>query len=317
MDIHRETIYPTYDGFTLALVEEFDNPINLDKDPIWTWSDGGLTEGGIRFVKEAITFPDGKMRIEVSEAHEHARAERCSHAEVEELEPKKMVSGEMRTKHNMFRYGRYEASIRAPMVQPTDSLIDGNYVATMFVYRDAKYKHWREIDIEITGDHPDSVTTNVLSADDTMRWSARIAESQEERVNKNLRSDFHTFAFEWLPDRVSWYFDGRLIREKLMTGSVPISDLSAKIMMNLWTFDDRALFGGQQIMNNRYPMYSEYDWFRFYRWNNETRYPCGGFDTSCLTSDDLYLSSNNPCDNIPQAGTVYGKEPCRATCHSQ
>jgi beta-glucanase (GH16 family) len=286
----------------------------LDRDPIWTWSDGGLIEGQIRFVKEAITFPDGKMRIETSNTLQ-VHTETCSHAEVDEIKPKDMTSGEIRTRHNMFRYGRYEASIRAPKVHPGSSLINGNYVATMFVFRDAKYKHWREIDVEVTGDSPDSITTNVLSADNTVKWSADIAESRSFKVGKNLRSDFHTFAFEWLPDRISWYLDGKLIREK-KGGHVPIPDLSSKIMMNLWMFDHRALFGGRHIRNNRYPMHSEYDWFRFYKWDGDKKYPCPGFNTSCLTSDDLYLSGNNPCDGVPQVGDVHGKRPCKATCRS-
>lgn len=38
----------------------------------------------------------------------------------------------------------------------------------------------------------------------------------------------------------------------------------------------------QEIHNNRYPMTSEYDWFRFYKWDDEPGgYPCIGSD-SCL-----------------------------------
>ena len=43
--------------------EEFNAPLDLDTDPIWTWSDGGLYEGDVRFVKEQISFSDGKMKI--------------------------------------------------------------------------------------------------------------------------------------------------------------------------------------------------------------------------------------------------------------
>merc|ERR1712156_936345 len=57
---------------------------------------------------------------------------------------------------------------------------------------------------------------------------------------------------------------------------------------------------------NRYPMYSEYDWFRFYRWDGDHDYPCPSYGTSCLTPDDTYLSSNIPCDGIRQKVTVYG-----------
>jgi len=304
--------YPKHEGFTLVLVEEFDSPIDLDNDPIWTWSDGGLIEGQVRFAKEAIKFEGGKMKIEASRTQ--YRSESCSHAEVGEIGEKQMSSGEMRTKHNMFRYGRYEASIKAPSVHQDNHMINGNYISTMFVFRDGKYKHWREIDFEITGDSPHSITTNVLSADNTDRWSANMAESQKFRTRQNLRAGFHTYAIEWLPDRITWFVDGKKLREK-RGGQVPISDKSAKVMMNLWMFDDRAFFGGKQIHNNQYPMHSEYDWFRFYKWDGDTQYPCADMGTSCLTDDDRYLSSNNPCDGVAQEGTVYGREPCTAACN--
>lgn len=307
-----ETEYPSHPGFTLMLVEDFDTPIDLDSDPIWTWSDGGLIEGQIRFTKENIKFEDGKMRIEVT-ATPAQGTQSCSAAEVANIKDMPKASGEMRSRHNMFRYGRYEARLKAPSVQEGNTDINGNYVSTMFVFRDGKYKHWREIDFEITGDSTNSITTNVLSADNTDKWSANIADSKQIDVDYNDREDFHDYAIEWLPDSITWYIDGKKVRE--YNGErVKIPDLSGKIMMNLWLFDDRALFGGPQIQNNRYPLYSEYEWFRFYKWNGEDSYPCADMDSSCLTSDDMYLTKNNPCDGIKQEGTVYGKTACQTTC---
>lgn len=51
--------YPERIGFTLWLAQEFDEPLDLMTDPIWTYSDGGLKEGSVRFVKDAIMFTDG------------------------------------------------------------------------------------------------------------------------------------------------------------------------------------------------------------------------------------------------------------------
>merc|ERR1712127_571490 len=101
--------------------------------------------------------------------------------------------------------------MKAPLVQPGNSLVNGNYIFTMFVYRDAKFKHWREIDFEITGDGPGSVTTNVLSADNTDEWDPSIAEAKQ----------VHIYAFEWLPTSITWYIDGEVIRRKT-GGDVPI-----------------------------------------------------------------------------------------------
>jgi len=95
---------------------------------------------------------------------------------------------------------------------------------------------------------------------------------------------------------------------------LPIPELPGKIIMNLWEFDKRALFGGKEIWNDRLPMRSEYDWFRFYKWDGDEQYPCAGMGDDCLTEDDKYLSGNNPCDGIPQLGTVFGDAPCTAVC---
>jgi len=303
--------YPEYPGFTLMLVEEFDGPIDLDSDPIWTWSDGGLIEGVARFTKENIKFEDGKMILEMSDTPP-SHAQECSHAEVRTLPYKSRSSGEMRTKHNMFRYGRYEVRMKAPTVQPGAPETDGNFVATMFVFRDGKFKHWREIDIEVTGDSSGALQSNVIYAENAFDFTIDMEDSERHKMPFNVRTDFHTYAFEWLPDRIAWYADGQLLREK--KGGKNIPKLSAKIIMNLWMFDERALFGGKQIENNRFPMRSEYDWFRFYKWDGDADYPCAGMGDECLTEDDRYVSSNNPCDGIPQVGTVFGKEPCKASC---
>lgn len=303
--------YPVYDGFTLTLVEEFNAPLDLDSDPVWTWSDGGLYEGAVRFVKEQISFSGGKMKITVK-PNPGIATQSCSHAEVGKVASKPLVSGELRTRRNMFRYGRYEVRMKAPDVQPGNPDIDGNFVATMFVFRDAKFHHWREIDIEVTGDRKNSVTTNVLSADNTEWWRESIAASRESSVSGNAREDFHTYGFEWLPNKVTWYIDGKVVRTHY-GGRPPIPDKSAKIMMNLWIFGPKANFGGKDIYNNRYPMTSEYDWFRFYKWDGESTYPCPG-SGSCLTSDDRYLDGNNPCDGQPMVGTWKGKGACTASC---
>jgi len=305
--------YPTHPGFTLWLAEEFDEPMDLDNDPIWTWSDGGLTESQVRFVKEGITFSDGKMKIE-ARADRNVQTQRCSNAEVGQVGSKKLTSGEMRTRYNLFRYGRYEVRMKAPSVQPGNTHIDGNYISTMFVYRDAKFNHWREIDMEVTGDSKGTVTTNMLSADHTSSWRSSIQKTKHFNFRKiNVRQEFHTYAFEWLPNSITWFLDGKEIR-KYTRGSLPIPEMSGKIMMNLWIFGPSGGFGGRQVYNNRYPLHNEYDWFRFYAWDNDTHYPCPSMDEACLTADDLYLASNNPCDGIQQTGTIGNRHPCVARC---
>eukprot|EP00928_Gymnodinium_smaydae_P007886 TRINITY_DN12820_c0_g2_i2.p1 TRINITY_DN12820_c0_g2~~TRINITY_DN12820_c0_g2_i2.p1 ORF type:complete len:186 (-),score=35.36 TRINITY_DN12820_c0_g2_i2:142-699(-) len=183
----------------------------------------------------------------------------------------------------------------------------------MFAYRDAKFKHWSEIDIEVTGDAPNTVTANVLKADGTSSWTPGIQDSKRMfPKNFNARELFHTYAFEWLPDKITWFIDGKIVRVH-RGGRVPVPSLSTKIMMNLWVFNGGG-FGGRNVGNNHYPMHNEYDWFRFYKWNGDEKYPCAAMDKTCLTDDDMYLTSNNPCDGIPQLGTVHGRRACTGKC---
>lgn len=304
--------YPTYPGFSLKLVEEFDEPIDLDSNPIWTWSDGGLTEGQVRFAKEQVRFGNGTMQI-VVEPNPGISLQACSRAEKAVVYPKPLVSGEFRTRYNQFRYGRYEVRMKAPQVQPGNPDIPGNFITTMFVYKDAMFRHWREIDFEVTGDSPTSVTTNVLSANGLAAWQPGIQDAQEVHITGNARADFHTYAFEWLPDSITWFIDGVQVRRQ-SGGAIPIPEHPGKIMMNTWIFGPLANFGGKQIHNNRYPMTAEYDWFRFYKWDGDKLYPCPGLSTSCLSEDDLYLSANNPCDGQEQTGLKFGQPPCQVSC---
>lgn len=301
--------YPQHKGFTLWLVEEFNKPMDLDTDPIWTWSDGGLVEGQVRFVKENLVFKDGMMQIVVSRYHSGVKMQPCSHAEVGHIDRKPLLSGEMRTKSNLFRYGRYEVRMKTPEIQPGNPNINGNYISTMFVFRDGKFKHWREIDFEVMGDDPHHVATNYLNGENVASWMPHIEKPGQSYINGNTRSEFHTYAFEWLPDKISWFVDGHMIREA-RSESLPIPEMSTKIMMNLWIFGAGAT-GGAEIWNNQYPFQAEYDWVRFYKWNGDTVYPPACMSDTCLPAEDLYLSSNNPCDDIPFDSVVEG----RTTCH--
>lgn len=294
--------YPTYEGFTLWVAEEFAAPLDLLSDPIWTYSDGGLGEGRVRYAKEGITFENGSMVITAQPAENvNFIQQDCSHAEAGPVSCKELISGEMRTRHNMFRYGRYESRIKAPTVQPGNVDINGSYVATMFTYRDGKFRNWREIDIEILGDG--QIFTNVLKAENTTYYRADIAAGDSQLPPFNARADYHTYAFEWLPDSIKWFVDDVEIRNFTKSGNVSVSTLSQKILMSMWLWiDDGWIFGGPDGANNKYPLKVEYDWFRYYKWNMDSLYPCAGMTTDCLTEDDMYLSSNNPCDGIVQVG---------------
>jgi beta-glucanase (GH16 family) len=106
---------------------------------------------------------------------------------------------------------------------------------------------------------------------------------------KNI--DTHTYAFEWTSSSITWFVDGTMVNQFSGTGADPIPTNSTKIMMNLWIFGSNAAFGDPS--KNMYPFSSEYEYFRFYKWDQETTYPCSP-TPSCLPMSDTAFSQNNP-----------------------
>lgn len=291
--------YPTYDGFKPYLIEEFNQPLDLDHDPNWTWGDGALGDGLTRMVKDNISFADGKMKLTVTSGNAPGG---YSFSTADNVATRDLKSGELRTIYNNFRYGRYEVRMKAPSTGV-------NYIFTMFAYRTPAFLQWREIDIEIEASPRNSFITNLIIAPPESRvWMPQFEDKATSfpsgagagglPAGFDTRNDFHTYAFEWLPTTIKWFVDGQLIRVKQSNdGKVPVPQVSTKIFMNLWIFPNGDL-GGDAPAGNTYPIVGEYDWFRFYRWNQDETYPCAN-TPSCLPADDLKYAKNNVSDPLP------------------
>jgi beta-glucanase (GH16 family) len=298
------TTYPTYDGFKPWLIEEFNSPIDLDHDPFWTWGDGALFDGQTHMVEKNITFANGHMVLAITNEPVSGG---YSFSAADNVADKPVSAAEFRSIYNEFRYGRYEVRVKSP------AGASNNFLHTMFAYRAPAYLLWREIDIELTAAPQTDFISNIIVAPPGTRvWNAGIEDSTRSYPyggnggsglpgGFNTSSDFHTYAFEWLPTSIKWFVDGTMVREKLDgqgKNSLVIPKESTKIIMNMWVFGNQNLGGGNPA-GNVYPIYGEYDWFRFYRWNNDATYPCADQARSCVTADDLKWSKNNPKDPLP------------------
>jgi beta-glucanase (GH16 family) len=314
--------YPTYTGFTLNLVEDFPAAVDLDKDPIFTWSDGSPESGQVRFREQEITFANGTMVITAESTCPSPQAA-CIPSSTSYAEPAYMSnsgtvaamnvwSGEFRTKYNNYRYGRYEVRYQAPSPTPAyasnpgANASDGNFLSTMFIFRTPKWLTWNEIDLELHPDIPTSVAYNVVNATNQQHYpNNNNAAGNTKPITGYADNQMHTYAFEWLPTGITWYLDGNVL--PVQTGanfpgyqtngqytgktSDPVPTLSAKIMMNLWIFGSSAAFGDPS--KNQYPFHATYDYFHFYKWDQETTYPCSP-TPSCLPAADVKDSQNNP-----------------------
>jgi hypothetical protein len=318
--------YPNYPGYKLALVEDFESPIDLNADKIWTWSDGSPQDGQTKFHEEAIKFAGGYLTITASqpagcspkttnaacipgyESHGEALAPNAK----KQIDPMGVLSGEFRTKYNNYRYGRYEVKLAAPVANPASpgavnkAGTAGNFLSTMFIFRTPKNMLWNEIDIELEPWTSNAIAGNVVSKNWGMPPPAQVGYPAGNASDFNIVStaanfkiyDEHVYAFTWNPSEIEWFVDGQSIRKFQGTANVPIPTQSAKIMMNLWVFSGDTFGAG---VNNKYPFTAKYDWFRFYKADAETTYPCAA-TPGCLPAEDKTSSSqNNPKE------MMYGK----------
>src|SRR5207253_2082300 len=81
------------------------------------------------------------------------------------VDARTLKSGELRSKYNLFRWGRYEVSMKAPT-------LDGNYIMSMFSFRTPHYQEWREIDFELVSNLPKTISTNVIIGQNMETWAA-------------------------------------------------------------------------------------------------------------------------------------------------
>ncbi len=309
-------VYPTYPGYTLNLVEDFPVPLDLDKDPVMTWSDGSPADGQTGFRKEQIGFAGGRMTI-TAEAPAGCAAKTTNAACIpgrmafgEAMNPNAQAnvgmmgvwSGELRSKYNNYRYGRYEVKFTAPIANPgqegTDNM-SGNYLATMFVFRTPKNVKWNEIDIELEPWKHNHIAGNVVNATGATGYPAGNAFAWDVAGPGNYAiTQEHVYAFNWTPTKIEWFVDGTSIKDFAGSANDPIPTLSAKIMMNLWVFSGTTFGDG---VNNKFPFKSSYDYFRFYKLDTETTYPCSPVPT-CLPAEDKTKSAQNNPGESPNYG---------------
>ena len=146
------------------------------------------------------------------------------------------TSGRLDTQGKIsFKYGFIEARIKMPVGS-------GNWPAFWMLGDNINQVGWPysgEMDIvEIHSDRP-TITTSAthFSATDTPSTccgNARFVYDEVD-VGVNVTSDYHTYAISWLPNSISYYFDGRLV------GKTTPSRVSGK-----WAFNEKFFL----ILNN-------------------------------------------------------------------
>lgn len=269
-----------YDGFSLIIDERFD----AFDDTLWRTGDGAVGgESMCRFQPQGVRVEDGKLKLVVTEEPISAG---WSRDHEQEKGPYKFSCGELRTRDEVqFHYGRIEARMKAPNRETASG-----YISSLFTYRFDKdpgskspdSTEWEEIDVELEGGRPDKFQANLIYGKDTWEWwRTRIYGAWEDKIEVGPVDEWRVFAIEWLPESISWYVDGELVKTLNATDidcdpecvppqelPTPIPNNPTTIFMNFWipVDDVQDYFGGNKE-RNQYPMIAEYDWFRYYAWD--------------------------------------------------
>jgi beta-glucanase (GH16 family) len=174
------------------------------------------------------------------------------------------TSGRLDTQGKIsFKYGFIEARIKMPVGS-------GNWPAFWMLGDNINQVGWPysgEMDIvEIHSDRP-TITTSATHFSTTDTPSTCCGNARfvfdEVAVGVDVSSDFHTYAIAWLPNSISYYFDGRLV------GNTTPSRVSGK-----WVFNEKFFlilnnavgsFGGS--WSNLQSSTMSIDWVRSYQLN--------------------------------------------------
>ncbi|MBC8041850.1 MAG: family 16 glycosylhydrolase [Rhizobacter sp.] len=162
--------------------------------------------------------------------------------------------GEFATKEK-YRYGRFEVKMK--------SARGSGLVSSFFTYHDtANFTSslWNEIDIEMLGRYESQVQFNTITAGQVSHVI--------DLIGPFLPHDnFYTYAFEWTPTYVAWFYNGVEVARQTDTGTgqnySPVSSLSRyqSIMMNIWSSRSASWVGNLDA--GRVPAYAMYDYVSY------------------------------------------------------
>nr|AAS89361.1 endo-1,3-1,4-beta-glucanase [synthetic construct] len=155
----------------------------------------------------------------------------------------KFDCGEYRSTNN-YGYGLYEVSMKPAK--------NTGIVSSFFTYTGPSHgTQWDEIDIEFLGKDTTKAQFN---------WYKNEVGGNEylHNLGFDASQDFHTYGFEWRPDYIDFYVDGK----KVYRGTRNIPVTPGKIMMNLWPGKGVDEWLGRY--DGRTPLQAEYEYVKYY-----------------------------------------------------
>lgn len=194
------------------------------------WTNGNMFDCTWR--ESNITFENGIMRLRIDDDGANASP--------------KWSGAEYRSR-KFYHYGLFEVRMKP--------IKNNGVVSSFFIYTGPSDNNpWDEIDIEFLGKDTTKIQFNYFTN----------GQGNHEFVYDlgfDASEEFHTYAFEWLPDSITWYVDG----EAVHTATENIPSTPGKVMMNVWP--GTGVDAWLNPFDGNVPLTAEYDWFRITQYN--------------------------------------------------
>ena len=140
---------------------------------------------------------------------------------------------------NRYFLGRFEAVIQATNVP--------GIVTGFFLHRDSPRQ---EIDVEIAGNRPDRLLTNVFynPGDEGARYDYGYRGAPiHVDLGFDASQSAHRFAIEWEPGEIRWFVDDRLVHRRVNWDPTPIPHLPMTLHVNSWPTRSKELAGRLKV----------------------------------------------------------------------
>ncbi len=263
---------PPSEKYQLLLADEFLGDA-LDTT-IWDWRAG--TPYGGKNLKENVRIQDGMLYLDFRKTDGF------------------YSGGGVLTNFNL-PYGYYET--RAKIYGATGGLHSSFWISggNSFTTRPENYPVNNTI-LEIDGFEIDSHAPNRLSHGTIYWWNERESRFRDYYTEQDFSADYFVMGMEWLPDRVNFYLDGKLINTDdrlnvygpgyFWLTAVAMPD-SVSDLIDDSKADETGYFGS-----------SEYDYFRYYQMplKNENLLGNGNFEydrAAKTTAPFCYVTKGN------------------------
>lgn len=168
------------------------------------------------------------------------------------------------TGRDSYKYGRFEARIKMAATSGT--------VSSMFLYYDNSYlgegEKWNEVDIEILGNKPTGMQTNIISG----TLEKKVTSEDKPDLGFDATECFHLYGMIWTPEYVAWEIDSvEVRRDSLGMTKAQVEDLteSQSLRFNLWASKTPAWTGA--FTGEGLPVEEHIDYVRVYSYDEATK----------------------------------------------